>query len=295
MVSARMKILLIGKNGQVGWELRRTLAPLAEVVAVDYPEINFTDVPALRQFVAATRPSVVVNAAAYTAVDKAETETELCRQVNAVAPGVLAEAARKLGALMVHYSTDYIFDGTKTSPYVETDAPNPLGTYGRTKLEGDQVVKASGVDHLIFRLCWVYGARGQNFMLTMQRLAREREKLRVVGDQFGCPTWSRMIAETTALALKQVLAGLDRSACNGEYHLAAFGQTSWHGFASRIIELMPEAERKCRMVEQIATAEYPTPAKRPTYSVLDCGKLQKTFGLRLPDWEASLRQVLDKP
>jgi len=290
-----MKILLIGKNGQVGWELRRTLAPLAEVVAVDYPEINFTDVPALRQFVAATRPSVVVNAAAYTAVDKAETETELCRQVNAVAPGVLAEAARKLGALMVHYSTDYIFDGTKTSPYVETDAPNPLGTYGRTKLEGDQVVKASGVDHLIFRLCWVYGARGQNFMLTMQRLAREREKLRVVGDQFGCPTWSRMIAETTALALKQVLAGLDRSACNGEYHLAAFGQTSWHGFASRIIELMPEAERKCRMVEQIATAEYPTPAKRPTYSVLDCGKLQKTFGLRLPDWEASLRQVLDKP
>ena len=290
-----MKILLIGKNGQVGWELRRTLAPLAEVVAVDYPEINFTDVPALRQFVAATRPAVVVNAAAYTAVDKAETETELCRQVNAVAPGVLAEAARKLGALMVHYSTDYIFDGTKTSPYVETDAPNPLGTYGRTKLEGDQVVKASGVDHLIFRLCWVYGARGQNFMLTMQRLAREREKLRVVGDQFGCPTWSRMIAETTALALKQVLAGLDRSACNGEYHLAAFGQTSWHGFASRIIELMPEAERKCRAVEKITTPEYPTPAKRPAYSVLDCGKLQKTFGLRLPDWEASLRQVLDKP
>ncbi len=205
-----MKILLIGKNGQVGWELRRTLAPLAEVVAVDYPEINFTDVPALRQLVAGTRPSVVVNAAAYTAVDKAETETELCRQVNAVAPGVLAEEAKKLGALMVHYSTDYIFDGTKTSPYVETDAPNPLGAYGRTKLEGDRAVKASGADHLIFRLCWVYGARGQNFMLTMQRLAREREKLRVVGDQFGCPTWSRMIAETAALALKQVLAGADR-------------------------------------------------------------------------------------
>jgi dTDP-4-dehydrorhamnose reductase len=290
-----MKILLIGKNGQVGWELRRTLAPLAEVVAVDYPEINFTDVPALRQFVAATRPSVVVNAAAYTAVDKAEMETELCRQVNAVAPGVLAEEAKKLGALMVHYSTDYIFDGTKTSPYVETDAPNPLGAYGRTKLEGDRAVKASGANHLIFRLCWVYGARGQNFMLTMQRLAREREKLRVVGDQLGCPTWSRMIAETTALALKQVLAGADRSAYNGEYHLAAFGQTSWHGFASRIIELMPEAERKCRAVEQITTPEYPTPAKRPANSVLDCGKLQKTFGLRLPHWETSLRQVLDQP
>ena len=290
-----MKILLIGKNGQVGWELRRTLAPLAQVTAVDYPEINFTDVPALRQFVAATRPAVVVNAAAYTAVDKAETETELCRQINAVAPGVLAEEAKKLGALLVHYSTDYIFDGAKTSPYVETDAPNPLGAYGRSKLEGDRAVKASGADHLIFRLCWVYGARGQNFMLTMQRLAREREKLRVVGDQFGCPTWSRMIAETTALALKQVLAGADASGFSGEYHLAAGGQANWHEFASRIIELMPEAERKCRAVEKITTPEYPTPAKRPAHSVLDCGKLQKTFGLRLPDWEASLRQVLDKP
>ncbi len=290
-----MKILLLGKNGQVGWELGRTLAPLAEVTAVDYPEVNFADTPALRRLVAATRPAVVVNAAAYTAVDKAEAEQELCRQINAVAPGVLAEEAKKAGALMVHYSTDYIFDGTKTSPYVEVDAPNPLGAYGRSKLEGDRAVKASGADHLIFRLCWVYGARGQNFMLTMQRLARERETLRVVGDQFGCPTWSRMIAETTVLALKQALAGADRSACNGEYHLAAGGQANWHEFASRIIELMPEAERKCRAVERITTAEYPTPAKRPAYSVLDCGKLQKTFGLRLPDWEASLRQVLDKP
>jgi dTDP-4-dehydrorhamnose reductase len=290
-----MKILLLGKNGQVGWELRRTLAPLAEVTAVDYPEINFTDAPALRQLVAGMRPDLVVNAAAYTAVDKAETETELCRQINAVAPGVLAGEAKKIGALMVHYSTDYIFDGAKTSPYVETDAPNPLGAYGRTKLEGDRAVKASGADHLIFRLCWVYGARGQNFMLTMQRLAREREKLRVVGDQFGCPTWSRMIAEATALALKQVPGGADRSAYNGEYHLAAGGQTNWHEFASRIIEWMPEAVRKCRAVEKITTAEYPTPTRRPAYSVLDCGKLQKTFGLQLPDWEASLRQVLDKP
>ena len=290
-----MKILLIGKNGQVGWELRRTLAPLAEVVAVDYPEINFTDTLALRQLVAATRPNVVVNAAAYTAVDKAETETELCRQINAVAPGVLAEEAKKIGALMVHYSTDYIFDGTKTSPYAETDTPNPLGAYGRSKLEGDRAVMASGANHLIFRLCWVYGARGLNFMLTMQRLAREREKLRVVGDQFGCPTWSRMIAEATAQAVKQVLAGPDISKFIGEYHLAAGGQSNWHEFASRIIEGMPEAERKCRVVEKITTAEYPTPAKRPAYSVLDCGKLQKTFGLRLPDWETSLRQVLDKP
>jgi dTDP-4-dehydrorhamnose reductase len=162
-------------------------------------------------------------------------------------------------------------------------------------LEGDRAVKASGADHLIFRLCWVYGTRGQNFMLTMQRLAREREKLRVVDDQFGCPTWSRMIAEATALALKQVMAGADRSAYNGEYHLAASGYTSWYGFATSIIEGMPEVERKCRVVERITTAEYPTPAKRPAFSALDCGKLQKTFGLRLPNWETSLRQVLDKP
>jgi dTDP-4-dehydrorhamnose reductase len=290
-----MKILLLGKNGQVGWELRRTLAPLAEVTAVDYPEINFTDTAALRRLVSDARPDVVVNAAAYTAVDKAEKEPELCRQINAVAPGILAEEAKKIGALMVHYSTDYIFDGTKTSPYVETDAPNPLGAYGRSKLEGDQAVKASGADHLIFRLCWVYGARGQNFMLTMQRLARERETLRVVSDQFGCPTWSRMIAEATAQAVQQAVAGADRAAFNGEFHLAAGGHASWHGFASRIIELMPEADRKCRAVEKIATSEYPLPAKRPAYSLLDCGKLQKTFGLRLPDWEFSLRQVLDKP
>ena len=290
-----MKILLLGKNGQVGWELCRTLAPLAEVTAVDYPEINFTDVAALRQLVAGINPSVIVNAAAYTAVDKAEKEPELCRQINAVAPGVLAEEAKKIGALVVHYSTDYIFDGTKSSPYVETDAPNPLGAYGRSKLEGDQAVKASGADHLIFRLCWVYGARGQNFLLTMQRLARERETLRVVGDQFGCPTWSRMIAQATTLALKQTLAGTDRSAFNGDYHLAASGHANWHGFASRIIELMPEAERKCRKVEEIGTTDYPLPAKRPMYSVLDCGKLKKTFGLKLPDWECSLRQVLDKP
>ena len=290
-----MKILLFGKNGQVGWELRRTLAPLADVVAVDYPEVNFTDPAALQRLVAETRPTVVLNAAAYTAVDKAESEPDLCQQINGVAPGALAEAAGKAGALMVHYSTDYIFDGTKTSPYVETDAPRPLGAYGRSKLEGDRAVRASGADHLIFRLCWVYGARGLNFMLTMRRLAREREQLRVVGDQFGCPTWARMIAGATALALQRVLTGSDRSAYNGEYHLAAAGQASWHEFASRIIEWMPEADRKCRAVERITTREYPTPARRPAYSVLDCAKLRQTFGLQLPPWEASLRQVLDQP
>jgi dTDP-4-dehydrorhamnose reductase len=288
-----MKILLIGKNGQVGWELRRTVAPLAEVVAVDYPEVNFADVPGLRRLVTETKPQVIVNAAAYTAVDKAETEVALCHQINAIGPGVLAEEAKKLNALMVHYSTDYIFDGTKQTPYVETDTPNPLGEYGRAKLAGDEAIRASGADHMIFRLCWVYGARGQNFMLTMQRLAREREKLRVVRDQFGCPTWSRMIAETTAFAVKQSTVSADRAAYTGTYHLAASGSTSWHGFASRIIDLMPAETRKCREVEGITTAEYPTPAKRPAYSVLNCDKLKQTFGLQLPEWETSLRHVLD--
>lgn len=290
-----MKILLIGKHGQVAWELQRTLAALGDVVAVGRSDLNFSDPAAVRGFVVETRPQIMVNAAAYTAVDKAETERELCHQINAILPGVLAEEAKKRGALLVHYSTDYVFDGTKQSPYVENDVTNPLGTYGASKLAGEQAVLAAGADHLIFRLCWVYGARGQNFMLTMQRLAREREKLRVVRDQLGCPTWSRLIAEATALAIKQVVASQERATCSGTYHLAASGFTSWHGFASRIIELMPEAERKCREVEAITTAEYPTPAKRPAYSVLNCDKFEQTFGLRLPDWERSLRQVLDKP
>jgi dTDP-4-dehydrorhamnose reductase len=289
------RILLIGKNGQVGWELLRTLSPLGEIKAVDYPEINFTDAASLRQLVSTSRADVVVNAAAYTAVDKAESEVELCQQINGVAPGILATEARKCSALMVHYSTDYIFDGRKTSPYVESDAPNPLGAYGRSKLAGDRAVETSGADYLIFRLCWVYGARGQNFMLTMQRLARERDTLRVVGDQYGCPTWSRMIAEATALSLVRVLASKDRTAFNGYYHLAASGQASWHAFASRIVELMPDADRKCRGVEAITTADYPTAAVRPAYSVLNCDKLMQTFGLRLPDWEISLQHVLNKP
>lgn len=290
-----MKILLIGKHGQVAWELQRTLAPLGDVLAVGRSDLDLADVVAVRKLVAELHPELVVNAAAYTAVDKAESEKELCHQINAALPGVLAEEAKKLGALLVHYSTDYVFDGTKKTPYVENDVTNPLGSYGASKLAGEKAVVATGADHLIFRLCWVYGVRGQNFMLTMQRLAREREKLRVVRDQVGCPTWARMIAEATAPAIRQVLAAKDRAMYSGIYHLAASGNTSWHGFATRIVELMPETERKCREVEAITTAEYPTPAKRPAYSVLDCTKLEQTFGLRLPDWERSLRQVFDKP
>jgi dTDP-4-dehydrorhamnose reductase len=291
----RRKILLLGKNGQVGWELQRALGPLGEVWALDYPEVDLGEGVALRQLVVEHKPDIVINAAAYTAVDKAESEPERAMRINGLAPGALAEAAKQAGALLVHYSTDYVYDGAKREPYVETDAPHPLGAYGRSKLAGDQAIAQVGCDHLIFRLCWIYGARGQNFALTMMRLARERETLRVVADQLGSPTWARLIAEATALALKQSLAANDPAVFNGVYHLRAGGETSWHGFASRIVELMPVAERKCRTVEAIRTAEYPTPAKRPPYSVMSCEKLRRTFGLELPPWEQSLRLVFDGP
>jgi dTDP-4-dehydrorhamnose reductase len=289
----RPRILLIGKIGQVGWELRRTLAPMGEVVAVDYPEIDLTDGGSIRQWVREAAPDIVLNAAAYTAVDKAENDFDRCNRVNGIAPGILAEEAKAQGALVVHYSTDYVFDGAKGAPYAEEDAPNPLSAYGRSKCAGDAAVQAVGAKHLIFRLCWVYGARGQNFMLTMMRLARERETLRVVNDQTGCPTWSRMIAEATTLALKQALSSGQPEAYNGIYHLASSGQTSWHGFAESIVRHMPEAGRKCHTVEPITTADYPLPARRPACSVLCCDRLERTFGLRLPPWEESLKQVLE--
>jgi dTDP-4-dehydrorhamnose reductase len=286
-------ILLFGKVGQVGWELRRTLAPMSRVICVDYPEVDFTTPDSIRRHIADAAPDIIVNAAAYTAVDKAETELALATKINADAPGIMAEEAKKRGALLVHYSTDYVYDGAKTTPYVETDTPSPLGAYARTKHLGDEAIRAAGCDHLIFRLCWVYGARGANFMLTMQRLAREREKLRVVADQVGCPTWSRMIAETTAHALRYVRTPGDARDLSGTYHLCASGETSWHGFAKAIIDLMPPETRKCREVEAITSAEYPTPTKRPAYSVMSCAKLENTFGLRLPDWRDSLRQVVE--
>jgi len=288
------KILLIGKIGQVGWELRRTLAPLGQLTCVDYPEINLAEGSSVKRWVHETAPSVIVNAAAYTAVDKAESEPDLAMKINGIAPGILAEEARRIDALLVHYSTDYVFDGTKTTPYVEEDQPNPLSAYGRSKLAGEQAIQQVDCDHLIFRLCWVYGARGQNFMLTIMRLASEREKLRVVRDQIGSPTWSRMIAEATALALKQVLSVCEARGFRGIYHLSASGQTSWHGFAEAIVKLMPADAKKCREVEAITTPEFPTAARRPAWSVLCCDKLKRTFGLQLPDWEESLKLVLDK-
>lgn len=291
----RPHILLIGKNGQIGWELCRALAPLARLTALGRAELDLTDVAGARQRMLETQPDLVLNAAAYTAVDKAESDVTTAHQINAIAPGVLAEAAQQVGAWMVHFSTDYVFDGTKRQPYVETDPPNPLSVYGRTKLEGERAVRAGNPRHLIFRLCWVYGMRGQNFLLTIRRLARERDTLRVVSDQFGSPTWSRLIAEAVALTLQQVLRNAGEETLAGTYHLAAAGYTSWHGFASRIVELLPATERRARQVQAISTAEYPTPARRPAWSVLDCSRLKRAFGLELPHWEEGLRLALDQP
>ena len=288
------RILLIGRIGQVGWELRRVLAPMANVTCVEFPEIDLTRADSIRQHIRAAQPQVIINAAAYTAVDKAETDYDVAMKVNGIAPGILAEEAKACGALLVHYSTDYVFDGAKSAPYVETDAPKPLGAYGRTKLAGEIAVQQSGAPHLLFRLCWVYGARGHNFMLTMMRLARERETLRVVSDQIGSPTWSRLIAEATAQALRQTLADGDPSRFSGTYHLASSGSTSWHGFAEAIIRRMSAEGRKCSQVLAIPSTEYLLPSPRPKNSVLNCDKLESVFGLRIPAWETGLNLVLEQ-
>ena len=289
--------LVLGRNGQVGFELQRTLAPLGKVVALDSWQLDLNKPDNIRKVVSGLAPAVIVNAAAYTAVDKAESERDIAMRVNAIAPGVLAEEAKKLGALLVHYSTDYVFDGTKNSPYVETDATVPTSIYGLSKLAGEQAIQVAGGDFLIFRTSWVYGVRGHNFLLTMLRLAKERDSLRVVADQHGAPTWSRMIAETTALAIAS------RQGQTGIYHLTGQGQTTWHGFAQGILHEYqqrhaqkgwPELKVHAAQVETITTEQYPTPAKRPANSVLDNTKLLRDFGLQLPDWKDSLAQAMDE-
>lgn len=286
------RILLTGIGGQVGWELQRTLQPLGEVVACDRQRLDLADPDCLRAVLRETKPTIIVNPAAYTAVDKAESEPELAQAINGTAPGILAEEAKRLDALLVHYSTDYVFDGAKTTPYVEDDPTAPLGTYGRSKLAGEAAIQASGCRHLIFRTCWVYGARGHNFLRTMLRLARERDELHVVADQHGAPTWSRMIAETTTVAL----ALAHRDGQQGTYHLAAAGATTWHGFASAIVV---EANTRgildrATPVRRIASADFPTPTQRPANSRLDCGRLREDFGLQPPDWETQLALCLDE-
>lgn len=289
-----MKILLTGKNGQVGWELQRTLPTLGDVIAVDRQGMDLANPDSIRNAIRATRPDLIVNAAAYTAVDKAESEPELAMAINGIAPGIMAEEAKRLGAAMIHYSTDYVFDGTKASPYTEEDAPNPLNVYGKTKLAGEQAVQAAGIPHLIFRTSWVYGLRGKNFLLTILRLAQERDELKIVDDQVGAPTWSRMIAEATAQILAQRLMPIAHNPLriaevSGLYHLTSAGQTSWHGFARAILGHPGLAAIKPlpRLVA-IPGSDYPLPAPRPSNSGLNNKKMQQIFGLALPAWDAAL-------
>jgi dTDP-4-dehydrorhamnose reductase len=285
-------IVVTGATGQIGYEAVRELAPLGTVVGLTRADLDLANPSAIRQTIRTLRPRVIVNAAAYTAVDRAESQRELCAAINADAPAVLAEEARRLGALLVHYSTDYVFDGSKRSPYVEEDLPAPLSVYGATKLAGEQAIQAAGGSYLILRTSWVYGARGTNFLRTMLRLARERTELRVVNDQVGAPTWSRSIAAATAQLLLDV--GTDGAAA--VYHLTAAGSTTWHGFAEAILEGDPQREEQlCRAIIPISTAEFGAPARRPLYSVLDCTAIREGFGLALPDWRQQLGLVLAEP
>ena len=288
-------ILLTGADGQVGGELRRALAPLGHVVALLRADADLADPDALRAAVRRVAPALVVNAAAFTAVDRAERERDLAFAVNARAPQVLAEEAARLGAPIVHYSTDYVFDGTKGAPYVEDDPVAPLGVYGESKLAGERAVAATSPAHLVLRTSWVYAARGRNFLRTMLRLAHERDELRVVADQRGVPTPARLVADVTAaiVARHGTGEGVDLTGVAGTYHLAARGETTWHAFAEAIVALDPRrAARRCAAVTPIATAEFPTPARRPAYSVLDPARLERAFGLRMPAWRSQLELVM---
>lgn len=300
-----MTILLLGKNGQVGWELQRSLAPLGEVIALDrhgaaHPTQSgvwlagdLADPAGLAHTVEALRPQVIVNAAAHTAVDRAESEPDLAHLLNAEAPGALARAAQAVGAWLVHYSTDYVFDGSGHQPWREDDATGPINTYGRSKLQGEEAVRSACERHLILRTSWVYAARGGNFAKTMLRLARERDRLTVIDDQFGAPTGAELIADVTAHAICHVLR---TGAGQGTYHLAAAGETTWHGYASHVIDsarrLQPDGGWQVSEVARVPTSAFPTPARRPHNSRLDTRRLRDTFGLTLPPWQQGVERML---
>ena len=291
-----MKILLLGKNGQVGWELQRALAPLGAMVALDRAGADglrgdLEDLDGLARTVRKLAPNVIVNAAAYTAVDKAETDVARAQCINAEAPGVLAAAAAEVGALLVHYSTDYVFDGSGDNPWREDSPTGPLSVYGRTKLAGEDAIRASGCRHLIFRTSWVHAARGGNFARTMLRLAAERERLTVIADQIGAPTGADLIADVSAHAIRASLAA---PALSGTYHLVADGETSWHGYARFVIETARElgVSLKVEEIAPIATRDYPTAAARPLNSRLDTQRLRSAFGLHLPDWRDGVARML---
>jgi dTDP-4-dehydrorhamnose reductase len=303
----RVRILLIGRNGQIGSELYRLLPSLGELVAPDRNELDLANAAHVRRAIREYQPNLIVNAAAYTNVDGAEKDHRTAHTVNAEAPAVMAEEAKKVGSALLHYSTDYVFDGRKNAPYEETDAPNPANVYGKSKLAGEQAIRASGVPHLIFRTSWIYARRGRNFLMTILRLATQREELRVVNDQIGAPTWSQEVAAGTVRVLQQV-AGKETFdpasllAINGIYHMTAHGTTSWFDFARCILQesasMSPEipwfqaATGGRPLIAQrltpISSEEYPTAAQRPGYSVLSNSRLERTFGVQLPDWRAQL-------
>ena len=294
----QVRLLLLGARGQVGWELARALAPLGEVMARDRSTVDLSDLDGARGTIRSAKPDVIVNAAAYTDVERAESETSMAWRINGEAPRVLAEEARRTGALLVHYSTDYVFDGTCSRPYTEEDLTRPINAYGRSKLEGDTAVLESDGDAYIFRVGWVYGRRGHNFLATIERLARERNELRVVADQYGSPTWSRAIAAATAGAISQWLAARETSSRvpgRGVYHMAAPDFTTWYEFASTIVAGMPIAKGRTRpVVTPITTAEYQTVATRPAWTVLDSSRLLATFGIALQPWRTQLSLCLDR-
>jgi dTDP-4-dehydrorhamnose reductase len=291
-----MKILLTGKNGQLGFELQRALAPLGEVVAVGTQDCNLADADALREFVRHVAPDVIVNPAAYTAVDKAESDEATARAVNTVAPTILGEEGARLGALVLHYSTDYVFDGTKQGAYTESDTPAPQSVYGRTKLDGELGLAAANPRHLILRTSWVVGAHGGNFAKTMLRLAGERDKLTVVADQFGAPTPAALLADLSAHLVREHARVRGADFPYGTYHVAAGGETSWHGYAQFVIGEALAAGKAVKAtvdaVAPLATEQYPTPAKRPLNSRLDTTRFRTTFDLRLPPWQEGVRHVL---
>ncbi|MFT3928999.1 MAG: dTDP-4-dehydrorhamnose reductase [Spongiibacteraceae bacterium] len=283
------RILLLGKNGQVGWELQRALAPLGQLIMHDRNTCDLADTKTLAQTIDATAPDIIVNAAAYTAVDRAEADADNAYRINTEAVGVMANFAAKQNALLVHYSTDYVFDGTNNLPYVETDTVNPLSVYGKSKYQGEQAIIASGCAHYIFRTSWVFATRGANFAKTMLRLAGTQEKLRVVSDQWGAPTSAALIADVTAHALHR-----QHMAPPGIYHLAAGGETNWHEYAKFVIERAATkgAAIKTTHIEPIATSDYPTPAARPMNSRMNCARLESTFNLLLPHWQHHVEHML---
>jgi dTDP-4-dehydrorhamnose reductase len=291
-----MKIALFGCGGQVGWELQRALAPLGELTALDFdttPRADFSQPDALAALVRTLRPDVIVNAAAHTAVDKAESEPEFARTLNALAPGVLAREAAALGAWLVHYSTDYVFDGSGNQPRSEDAQTGPLSTYGRTKLEGEELIRASGCQHLILRTSWVYAARGGNFAKTMLKLAAERERLTVIDDQIGAPTGADLLADVTAHALRMAQ---QQPQLGGTYHVVAAGETSWHGYARHVIEWARAHGHAVKVapdaIEPVPTSAFPTPARRPLNSRLSTARLRTAFGLTLPAWQTGVDRML---